>query len=120
MVDYDGSNTTGFMSPAQDYADTPVDLREYIDLAAPNTFLAKVSGGMPARDVQAGDILVLDTAATLGNGDIVLVFSGGDVVYTEAKRESGIPLIRCNGIFRHLREDEEIWAVVVALVRKVR
>ena len=48
MVDpgeYDGGNTTGFVSPAGDYLEGPIDLSEILDLRRPHRYPVRVLAG---------------------------------------------------------------------------
>ena len=38
MTEYDGSNTTGFVSPASGSLEGPIDLPEVLDLRRPNRY----------------------------------------------------------------------------------
>jgi DNA polymerase V len=42
--DYDGSNTTGFVSPASDSLESPIDLSEILDLRRPHRYPVRVGG----------------------------------------------------------------------------
>jgi len=64
---YDGAETTGFMSSAQDYIGSPVDLRDFLNLSAPSTYLSRVSGNLAQHDVRHDDLLVLSTSVSLRN-----------------------------------------------------
>ncbi len=42
--DYDGGNTTGFVSPAGDSLEGPIDLSEILDLRRPHRYPVRVKG----------------------------------------------------------------------------
>ena len=56
---YDGSNTTGFVSPAGDAIEGPIDLSEILDLRRPHRYPVRVSGdALRERGIHPGDILM--------------------------------------------------------------
>jgi DNA polymerase V len=66
---YDGSNTTGFVSPASDALEGPVDLAALLDLRRPHRYPVRVLGeALVERGIYPGDILIADTAASVVHG----------------------------------------------------
>ena len=57
--DYDGSNTTGFVSPAGDALEGPIDLSLLLDLHRPHRYPVRVLGdALAERGILPGDILI--------------------------------------------------------------
>ena len=56
---YDGSNTTGFVSPAGDAIEGPIDLSHILDLRRPHRYPVRVSGdALRERGILPGDPFV--------------------------------------------------------------
>jgi len=115
---YDGSETTGFMSPARDHADGAVDLSEALRLASPSRYPVRVrGGGFASRGILDGDVLVVDAALDPAPGDIVVAVANGETALAVAEKRGG--RLRLRRPDRYLDEDgSEVWAVAVALVRE--
>ncbi len=79
--DYDGGNTTGFVSPASDSLEGPIDLSEILDLRRPHRYPVRVKGdALAERGIQHGDILIADAAAAPASGRVVIAMIHGDVL----------------------------------------
>lgn len=115
---YNGSETTGFMSPARDHADSTIDLSQALDLRRPSRYPVRVSGNaFSSRGILDGDVLVVDAAAKPVPGSIVVAVSGEEVTLAVAEKRGGcLRLRRPDGYID--AESSEIWAVAVALVRE--
>lgn len=71
---YDGSNTTGFVSPAADALEGPVDLAAMLDLRRPHRYPVRVLGqALVERGILPGDVLIADTAAPPRPGRVAIV-----------------------------------------------
>ena len=115
--EYDGGNTTGFVSPAGDALEGPIDLAALLDLRRPNLYPVRVWGeALRERGIHPGDILIADAAAAPKSGRVCVAFVHGEVlVATLAFRRGGWWL-------RPSAPGEEpvsveVWALVVSLVR---
>lgn len=119
MGDYQGDNTTGFQSPAQDYIEGVLDLAAVLDLRRPGRYPVRVKGqALEVRGIRDGDILITDAAAEPRPGVVCVAMIGGDVILaTLTKREGDWLLIPSSGAVLEITEDVEVWAVVHALVR---
>lgn len=53
--DYDGSNTTGFVSPASDSLEDPIDLSEILDLRRPHRYPVRVKGELSPSAASSGE-----------------------------------------------------------------
>lgn len=59
---YQGDETTGFQSPAQDHVEAVPDLADLLELRRPQRYAVRVKGdGLKARGIHSGDILVVNT-----------------------------------------------------------
>ena len=119
--DYDGGNTTGFVSPAGDSLEGPIDLSEILDLRRPHRYPVRVKGdALAERGIQHGDILIADAAATPAAGRVVIAMIHGDVLVCQLAFRHGQWWLRPSGAGKEplpVRDEAEIWAVVAALVR---
>lgn len=117
--DYDGSETTGFMSPAQDYVSGVIDLPEALDLRAPSRYLVRVKGGGLARHgILDGDYLVTDASLRPEPGRVVVALIDGESLLAVVERGPESWLLRLPETdVRPLVGAIDVWAVAVALVR---
>ncbi len=116
---YKGDNTTGFQSPAQDFIESVVDLSQLLDLKRPNLYPVRVIGqALRERGIYAGDILIADAAADPKAGKVCVAFLDSDVVLATLKqKDGGWCLQPSRGPLRTIKGDDEIWAIITALVR---
>lgn len=119
--DYDGGNTTGFVSPAGDSLEGPIDLSEILDLRRPHRYPVRVKGdALAERGIQHGDILIADAAARPAAGRVVIAMIHGDVLVCQLAFRHGQWWLRPSGAGKEplpVADEAEIWAVVAALVR---
>lgn len=119
---YDGSNTTGFVSPAADALEGPIDLAGLLDLRRPHRYPVRVLGeALRERGIYPGDVLIADTAAPPTHGRVAIVMLHGEVWVAQLAYRAGgwwmrpgcadRPLVALDG------DGAEVWAVVAALVR---
>lgn len=116
---YDGSETTGFMSPAQDYVSGVIDLPEALDLRAPSRYLVRVQGGgLTRHGILDGDYLVTDASLRPAPGRVVVAMIDGQSLLAIVERGRESWMLRISDDDRRpLVGAIEVWAVVVALVR---
>ncbi|MHB8283513.1 MAG: LexA family protein [Caulobacteraceae bacterium] len=117
---YQGDETTGFQSPAQDYVEQAVDLADVLDLRRPNRFPVRVKGqALASRGICEGDVLVIDTAAPPASGAVCVAMLAGKLILAVLRQDregwsihpgQGAPVL-VQG------EDMEVWGLVTALVR---
>ena len=119
---YDGSNTTGFVSPAADALEGPIDLAALLDLRRPHRYPVRVLGeALVDRGIYPGDVLIADTATAPTHGRVAIVMLHGEVWIAQLAYRQGQwwmrpgradqPLVALDG------DGTEVWAVVAALVR---
>ena len=119
---YDGSNTTGFVSPAADSLEGSIDLSEMPDLRRPHRYPVRVLGeALVERGIHPGDVLIADAAAAApATGKVAIVMIHGEVLVAQLAFRAGQWWLRAGRRDRPpmpVTEDAEIWAIVAALVR---
>jgi len=117
---YDGSNTTGFASPATIYRENVIDLAEILDLRKASRYPVRVVGGaFPSRGIAERDILVVDSALERKPDAICVVMAAGEVFLAVLKRSAGAWfLLRGQGDELPVTEDTEVWGIVSSIVRQ--
>lgn len=116
---YQGAETTGFQSPAQDHIEHVLDLPDILDLRRPGMYPVRVVGqAFKSRGIQDGDILIANAAADPAPGKVVIAFINGMVLLASLKRKDGEwLLLPAQGEPLPVDDDAEVWAIVSALVR---
>jgi DNA polymerase V len=119
MGQYNGDDTTGFQSPAQDYIEGVVDLTAILDLRRPGRYPVRVKGqALAARGIHDGDILVADAAAEPRAGVVCVAMVGGDVILATLSKRADVWVLKpSSGALITIADDVEVWAIVQALVR---
>jgi DNA polymerase V len=119
---YTGAETTGFVSPAADHMDGPLDLSLVLDLRRPGRFAVRVFGeALARRGILPDDILIVDSSAEPRAGRVAVVMMGGEVLLAQLAWRDGQWWLRSGRADRApvmLSEEAEIWAIVAALVRE--
>lgn len=118
-MSYQGDDTTGFQSPAQDYIEPVIDLAALLDLRRPGLYPVRVLGHeLRARGIHAGDILIANAAAEPAAGKVCVAFLRGEVILATLTRQDEAWLLRpSSGTPVPVTDDVEIWAIIKALVR---
>ena len=120
--DFDGGNTTGFVSPADDALEGPIDLSVVLDLRRPHRYPVRVPGeALRERGIHPGDILIADAAEPPRSGRVCVAFVHGEIlVATLTKGRGGWWLCPSTEGERPVSVADaaaEVWAIVVSLVR---
>lgn len=106
----------GFPSPAEDYADKPLDLTAHLVTNRASTFLFKVGGdSMEGCGIFDGDLLVVDRALSWSDGSIVVaVVDGGHTVKRIRQRGARVWLEAANKKYADITvaSDDIVWGVV--------
>jgi DNA polymerase V len=121
--DYDGGNTTGFVSPAGDALEGPIDLAAVLDLSRPSRYAVRVLGeALRGRGILPGDILIADAAEPPRSGRVCVAFLHGEIlVATLTKGRGGWWLCPSTEGERPVSVADaaaEVWAIVCGLVRE--
>jgi SOS-response transcriptional repressor LexA len=116
---YQGDETTGFQSPAQDYVEGVIDLAALLDLRRPNLYPVRVVGqALKERGIDHGDVLIVDAAASPVSGRVCVAVSRGEVILATLRRRGDAWLLRpAIGDPVPVEGDVEVWAIVESLVR---
>jgi SOS-response transcriptional repressor LexA len=119
MGSYQGDDTTGFQSPAQDYIEPVIDLAALLDLRRPGLYPVRVIGHeLRARGIHAGDILIANADAEPVAGKVCVAFLHGEVILATLTRQDESWWLRpSTGSAVPVCDDVEIWAIIKALVR---
>ena len=88
------SVSCGFPSPAQDYVEQRIDLNELLVQHPSATYFVKASGdSMIDGGISTGDLLVVDSAVTAKQGDIVIASVDGEFTVKQLQLR---PVIQLN------------------------
>ncbi len=120
--DYNGGNTTGFVSPAGDALEGPIDLSAVLDLRRPSRYPVRVWGeALRERGIHPGDILIADAAAAPATGKVCVAFVHGEVLVATLAFRRGAwwlyPSAEGPEPVAVAGEAAEVWAIVCGLVR---
>ena len=118
---YQGAETTGFQSPAQDYIEHVVDLARVLDLSKPGIYPVRVAGqGLSERGIRDGDILIANTAAHPAHGRVAVAVLQGSLRLATLERRRGAWFLLPGGGKEAVpvSDDAEVWAIVAGLVRE--
>ena len=117
---YNGSNTTGFPSPATIYLEDVIDLAEILDLRRPSRYPVRVVGGaLPARGIAERDILVVDSAIDRVSGRVCVAMAAGEVFLAILRRAGSTwHLVRSAGDEIEVADDLEVFGIVTSIVRE--
>lgn len=120
------SVVAGFPSPAEQYADTPLDLNELLVRNVPATFFVRVAGdSMEDAGICNGDLLVVDRSLDAADGDIVIACVENEFTVKYLRKSSeGIWLEPANKKYERINFSGEmslkIFGVATALIRKFK
>lgn len=114
----------GFPSPADDYAESELDLNEFVIKHPASTFFVKASGdSMIEAGISTGDILVVDKSIEASNGQIIVAFLNGEFTAKRYYRSGdSIILEPANNKYKSIviNSDDEflVWGVVTFVIHK--
>ncbi|MGG8471137.1 translesion error-prone DNA polymerase V autoproteolytic subunit [Rahnella sp. PAMC25617] len=115
----------GFPSPAQDYVESRIDLNKLLIAHASATYFIRVSGhSMSDANVNEGDLLVVDSALTAVDGDIVVAAVDGEFTVKKLRTHPVLQLVPMNPNYQPItfqdEESLEIFGVVTFIVYAAR
>jgi DNA polymerase V len=114
----------GFPSPADEYAETALDLNTYLVRNRTATFFFRVIGdSMTGAHIHDGDLLVVDRSIEPRHGHIVLAVINSEYTVKRLHHLNGIIELRAeNPAYPpiHFREHDElqVWGVVTGAVSR--
>lgn len=112
----------GFPSPAEDYAERPLDLNRYLIHHPAATFFVRVKGdSMIGAGIFCGDLLIVDRALMPAPGNVVIAVVNGDLTVKRFHQEAGqILLMPENQNYAPIvigrNTDFSIWGVVTRAI----
>lgn len=114
----------GFPSPAEQYAETPLDLNELLVRNPPATYFVRAAGdSMVGAGIRSGDILVVDRSLDAADGSIVIANVDGEFTVKYLRTADGqITLEPANRRYRPIRFTEgmelRLFGVVTAVIHR--
>jgi SOS-response transcriptional repressor LexA len=119
MGNYQGDDTTGFQSPAQDYIEPVINMADILDLRRPGIYPVRVVGQeLRSRGIHAGDILIANADSEPVAGKVCVALLHGEFILASLVRDRGEWWLRpSKGEPVQVDGDVEIWAMIKALVR---
>ena len=114
----------GFPSPAEDYLEGRIDLNQQLIRHPAATFFVRVSGdSMTGAGIHDGDLLIVDRAAEVISGCIVVASVNGEFTLKRVRKDgSRVFLMPENARYQPLEitegSDFEIWGRVTGSVRE--
>jgi DNA polymerase V len=119
MGSYQGDDTTGFQSPAQDYIEPVINMADILDLRRPGIYPVRVVGQeLRSRGIHAGDILIANADSEPVAGKVCVALLHGEFVLATLTRDRGEWWLKPSlGAPVPVEGDVEIWAMIKALVR---
>ncbi|MGG6242527.1 LexA family protein [Nodosilinea sp. AN01ver1] len=112
----------GFPSPAEDFAEGPLDLNRYLIHHPAATFFVRVQGdSMTGAGIFCGDLLIVDRALHPVPGNVVIAVVNGDLTIKRLHQEAGrILLLPENPDYAPIVIDPDtdfaIWGVVTKAI----
>jgi len=113
----------GFPSPAEDFAEGPLDLNRHLVRHPAATFFVRVKGdSMTGVGIYSGDLLIVDRAINPTNGSIVIAVVNGNLTVKRFHQSSNdsITLLPENPAYAPIEIDRDtdfaIWGVVTKAV----
>lgn len=119
---YSLDQQTGFVSPADDYLNDPLNIFNRLITNRDATFFFRASGHeMEGCGVFDGDTLVVDRSRPPGHGAVVVISADGEFLVRRCREVRGalqLHTVPADGDTRETMDpDACIWGVVTAVVR---
>ncbi|MGB3613542.1 MAG: translesion error-prone DNA polymerase V autoproteolytic subunit [Elainellaceae cyanobacterium] len=112
----------GFPSPAEDYAEGPLDLNQHLIQHPAATFFVRVKGeSMIGAGIHSGDLLIVDRAVNPTSGSIVIAVLDGELTVKRYHFSGGrVTLLAENLAFPPIDighdRDFAVWGVVTRAI----
>ena len=114
--------SAGFPSPAEDYAESSIDLNEELIDNKTATFFVRVAGdSMIDANIKSGDVLIVDKSKEPQNNNIVIAMLEGEFTVKRLKLKGDkIFLQPENENYKaiEVRNELMIWGVVTYIIHK--
>ena len=115
----------GFPSPADDYIEGKLDLNEHLIRHPAATFFVRAAGdSMVGAGIHHGDILIVDRALEVSNGDVVIAVLEGELTVKRIRLAGGKRVLAPeNSRYKpiELADDAEVtvWGVVTHVIHEL-
>lgn len=115
----------GFPSPADSYMEKKLDLNEYLIKHEAATFFLRVSGdSMEGAGISSNDILIVDRAEEVKDGNIIIASLNGELTVKRLKKRQGkVTLVPENPEYNEIVVTEEsefeVFGVVTFVIKEV-
>ncbi len=114
----------GFPSPADDYAESSLDLNELVITHPSATFYVRVSGDSMRAALFDGDILVVDRALEAAHNSIIVAYLDGKFTVKRLQKQGdSIFLVPDNPAYTPIivsdDVDFEVWGVVTHCIHRL-
>lgn len=124
---YEHKVAAGFLSPAEDYVDTALDLNEYLIKNPATTFYVRVEGdSMIGAGIHPDDLLMVDRGLSPQHGNIVIAVVNAELTVKRLSLgpQNSVSLVPENDKYPvvTLKEgmDFRIWGVVTNVIHSLR
>ncbi|MCX8081156.1 MAG: translesion error-prone DNA polymerase V autoproteolytic subunit [Bacteroidia bacterium] len=113
----------GFPSPAEDFSEERLDIRQYLIKNPASTFFARVRGdSMREAGISDGDLLVVDRSIRPSDGKIAVCFLNGEFTLKRLRMDGPkIFLMPANPRFRPIEVGPEeqftVWGIVTHVIK---
>lgn len=117
--------SAGFPSPAEDHAESTLDLNKHLIKHPSATFYVRVKGESMKDDcINDGDLLVVDKSLKPYNGCVAVCFLDGEFTLKRLSIEKDtITLMPANKRYKpivlHKNDDLTIWGVATYCIQKI-
>lgn len=114
--------SAGFPSPAEDYAEGPLDLNQHLIVHPAATFFVRVKGdSMTGAGIYCGDLLIVDRAINPTSGSIIIAALDGELTVKRFHLSLGrVTLLAENPAYPPIDIDHdrdfEVWGVVTKAI----
>lgn len=114
--------SAGFPSPADDFAESTLDLNQFLVKHPAATFFVRAEGdSMIGAGIHSGDTLIVDRSLNPQNGSVVLAIIDGEFTVKTLHRSQGrVFLMSENSRYRPIKISKEmdfaVWGVVTNVV----
>jgi DNA polymerase V len=112
----------GFPSPAENYAEGPLDLNRHLIDHPAATFFVRVKGdSMTGAGIHSGDLLIVDRAVTATSGHIIIAIINGDLTVKRLHQTGNVLLLLPDNpsyspIEIYPDMDFDVWGVVTKVI----
>lgn len=121
-IQFIGSVSAGFPSPARDYEEEDLDLRRYLQPGQTSVYFARVQGdSMIGAHIPDGATVIIDKAMKAKHRSIIIAAVDGTHIIKQLRKvREGWQLVSFNGKYPPIALDPvaglEIWGVVTHVI----